>query len=199
MNIDLYTVLNITVVFVLPILFPLLVTACLYWYKRLIAALPDAQRAEAVRITQMGVAAIEQIMGNNPGSVKRQQAIAIISSTLKAAKINVSSDLINIALEEAVHAMNTPDSAPVIVQQTPVQTPLAREPLAPEPQPIILAPQPAQGTMPVQLPIVVQPGQQPLYIPNLNATAITTAPALPSWQSDIHFGDTGIIPTIPKQ
>lgn len=74
-------------------------------------------------------------------------------------------------------------------------TPLAR---AVEPQPIVLGPMATnQGTVPVQPPIVVQPTQSPFINP-LSTTATATVPTLPAWQTDIHFGDTGLVPIIPK-
>ncbi len=128
---DMNTIANIIVFLILPWFLPLLLTVCLYWYKQLIASLPVAQRAEAVRITQMAVNAVEQAMGGSPGTAKRQIAIDNINKVLNAAKINVSPDLIGMALEETVHAMNTP----LVV--APASMPTVPTPL---PQPQVLAP-----------------------------------------------------------
>src|SRR5260221_475376 len=128
---DMNTIANIIVFLILPWFLPLLLAVCLYWYKRLIASLPVAQRAEAVRITQMAVNAVEQAMGGSPGTAKRQIAIDNITKVLNAAKINVSPDLIGMALEETVHAMNTP------LAVTPAPMPAVPTCL---PQPQVLAP-----------------------------------------------------------
>ncbi|SRR6266849_5050231 len=138
---DLNTIVNIIVFFVLPWAVPLLLTLCAYWYRRLIAALPVAQRAEAVRLTQMGVAWAEQALGSTPGTAKREEAMTKITAMLASAKIVVSPHLIDMALEEAVHAMNTaPD--PLLAVPYPVSPPplpsVGGVPPRPAPQPIIL-------------------------------------------------------------
>lgn len=112
--------------------------------------------------------------------------VASISTSFRKDGSNIQ-NLLQAALDllNQVH-----DAVTVQTVQTP-PTPPAR---VVEPQPIVLTPQPTnQGTLPVQMPIVQPSGavvQQPLYVPNLNATATATAPTLPAWQTDIHFGDS---------
>ena len=114
---------------------------------------------------------------------------------------NATQNLLQAALDllSQVH-----DAVTTQVVQTAPQSP------ARQPEPIILTPQPAQGTAiqayPQILPSVDNMTAQSVSIPMLNplaSTATATVPAPPAWhtewQTDLHFGDTGLIPIIPKQ
>lgn len=91
---------------VAPIIFPLIISLCVYLYQRFVPPSKQAQLAHASSIVGVVVNGVEQACAVMEGPDKKAEAIRIINQLLVEARLKVSPVLVDSLIEDAVYAIN---------------------------------------------------------------------------------------------
>lgn len=103
------------------ILFPLVVSAAVYLYKKYVPPSKQAQLEHAKSVTRMVVAGVEQTCVALTGPNKKSEATRLITQLLGEAHITVSPTLVDALIEQAVYAINQ-GKDPQVTQSVPTPT-----------------------------------------------------------------------------
>lgn len=89
-----------------PIVFPMVVSLCVYLYNRFVPPSKQAQLAHASSVVGVVVNGVEQACVAMNGPDKKAEATRLINQLLAESKLKVSPTLVDSLIEDAVYAIN---------------------------------------------------------------------------------------------
>lgn len=112
-----------------PVLFPLIIAVSAYLYHYLVQRSPANIQKLITSLAETVVPAIEQIGTTMSSASKKATALQNIQSILKGLHVTIPTQLIDLAIESAVHDLNLyspkkqeiPDPAPINVAKVQAQ------------------------------------------------------------------------------